>query len=95
MVHNFYRLTEGKDKNNCSKPQPGLASATKIEYYKGDRLSCENIMKRVIKDSHNTIYIPKHEPEKMINVEKKIIYKKAHDCKKYKILSYKAGKKRK
>ena len=75
-------LIECKDKNNCSKPQPGLASATKIEYYKGDRLSCENIMKRVIKDSHNTIYIPKHEPEKMINIEKKIIYRKAHDCKK-------------
>ena len=74
-------LIECKDKNNCSKPQTGLASATKIEYYKGDRLSCENIMKRVIKDSHNTIYIPKHEPEKMINIEK-IIYRKAHDCKK-------------
>ena len=75
-------LIQCKDKNNCSKPQPGLASATKIEYYKGDRISCENIMKRVIKDSHNTIYIPKHETEKMINIEKKIIYRKADNCKK-------------
>ena len=46
-----------KEKNDCRKPQPGYISG--IEHWNSCDLNCDEVMRRVIADSNNTIYIPK------------------------------------
>lgn len=50
-------IKQCKENNNCRKPQPGYISG--IEHWSSDDLNCKEVMRRVIADSNNTIYIPK------------------------------------
>ena len=52
-----YEGIERCKKSNCNKPQPGYISG--IEHWNSTELQCDKIMERVIKDSNDTIYIPK------------------------------------
>lgn len=63
-----------KYNNNCKKPQPGYVSG--IEHWSSKDLNCDEVMKRVIADSKNTIYIPK---KKIKGTQK---YKYGDKCKK-------------
>ena len=50
-------IKQCKNNNVCLKPQPGYISG--IDHWSSKDLNCKEVMRRVIADSNNTIYIPK------------------------------------
>lgn len=67
-------IKQCKSKNDCRKPQPGYVSG--IEHWSSKDLKCDEVMKRVIADSNNTIYIPK------VRIKGTQKYKYGNKCKK-------------